>query len=58
MSTTPECCGAPGSKRGRKEPKELWLVGKRQKTIYSFLQMATGTIWLTNTVEQASGRDK
>lgn len=48
----------PSSRRSRKELQELRPRGKSQKTIYSFLQMATGTIWLTNTDEQASGRDK
>lgn len=47
------CRRAPSSERGRKEPEEPRPVGKSQKTIYSFLQMATGTIWLTNTDEQA-----
>lgn len=49
----PGCRRAPSSERGRKEPEEPRPVGKSQKTIYSFLQMATGTIWLTNTDEQA-----
>lgn len=43
----------PSSKRSRKEMQEPQSRGKSQKTIYSFLQMATGTIWLTNTDEQA-----
>lgn len=49
----PGCCGAPSCERGRNEPEEPQSVGKSQKTIYSFLQMATSTIWLTNTDEQA-----
>lgn len=44
--------GAPGSERGRKEAEEPHSGGNNQKTIYSFLQMATGAMWLTNTDEQ------